>query len=102
MFDCATLVFKKLLVNLLHFNLTNIAVFQKPCKQSNIVIKQYCCAKKRLKINYLAELMLLFKTSLSRLISKLSLISRTILLTQFSKMVNSSKVWILLEFSRWS
>ena len=65
-------------------------------KQSNIIIKQYYCIKKRLKSqllpkrNNLAELMFLFKIGLPRLISKLSLISRTNLLP-FVKMVNSSK-----------
>ena len=46
--------------------------------------------------------MFLFKIGLSRLISKLSLISRTNLLFPFVKMVNSSKDGILLQFKRWS
>ena len=50
----------------------------------------------------LAELMFLFKIGLSRLISKLYLISSTNLLFQFTKMVNSSNDGILLQFKRWS
>ena len=46
--------------------------------------------------------MFLFKMGLSRLISKLSLISSTNLLFPFAKMVNSSKDGILLQFRRWS
>ena len=46
--------------------------------------------------------MFLFKIGLSRLISKLSLISRTNLLFPFVKMVNSSKDGMLLQFKRWS
>ena len=46
--------------------------------------------------------MFLFKMGLSRLISKLSLISITNLLFPFAKMVNSSKDGILLQFRRWS
>ena len=44
----------------------------------------------------------MFLFYLSRLISKLSLISRTNLLFPFAKMVNSSKDRILLQFKRWS
>ena len=54
------------------------------------------------KINNLTELMFFFKIGLSRLISKLSLISSTNLLLSFAKMVNSSKDGILLQFKRWS
>ena len=43
------------------------------------------------KRNNLAELMFLFKTGLSRLISKLSLISRSNLLFPFAEIVNFSK-----------
>ena len=46
--------------------------------------------------------MFLFKIGLSRLIGKLSLISRTNLLFPFAKMINSSKEDILLQFKRWS
>ena len=45
--------------------------------------------------------MFLFKIGLSRLISKLSLISSTNLLFPFAKMVNTSKDGILLQFKRW-
>ena len=45
--------------------------------------------------------MFLFKIGLSRLISKLSLISNTNLLFLFAKMVNSSKDGMLLQFKRW-
>ena len=41
--------------------------------------------------------MFLFKIGISRLISKLSLISRS-----FIKIVNSSKDGMLLQFNRWS
>ena len=44
--------------------------------------------------------MLLFKIGLSRLISRLSLISRTNLLFPFAKMVNYSKDGVLLQFKR--
>ena len=44
----------------------------------------------------------LFKIGLSRLISRLSLISRANLLFPFDKMENSSKDRILLQFKRWS
>ena len=53
------------------------------------------------KRNNLAELFL-FKIGLSRLISKLSLISRSNLLFPFVKIVNSSKDGMLLQFKRWS
>ena len=46
--------------------------------------------------------MFLFKIGLSRLISKLSLISRSNLLFPFVKIVNSSKDGMLLQFKRWS
>ena len=46
--------------------------------------------------------MFLFEVGLSRLISKLSLISRPNLLFPFVKIVNSSKDGILLQFKRWS
>ena len=46
--------------------------------------------------------MFLFKIGLSRLISKLSLISRTNLLFPIAKMVNYSKHGILLQFKRCS
>ena len=48
--------------------------------------------------------MFLFKIGigLSRLISKLSLVSRTNLLIPFAKMVALSKDGILLQFKRWS
>ena len=52
--------------------------------------------------NSLAELVFLFRTGLSRLISKLSLISRIYLWCSYAKMVNSSKYGILLQFRRWS
>ena len=45
--------------------------------------------------------MFLFKIGLSRLISKLSLISSTKLLFPFAKMVNSSKDGILFQFKIW-
>ena len=54
------------------------------------------------KRNNLAELMVLFKIGLSRLISKLSLISRSNSLFPFVKIVNSSKDGMLLQFKRWS
>ena len=46
--------------------------------------------------------MFLFKISLSRLISKLPLISRSNLLFPFVQIVNSSKDGMLLQFKRWS
>ena len=46
--------------------------------------------------------MFLLKIGLSRLISKLSLISRSNLLFLFVKIVNSSKDGMLLQFKRWS
>ena len=52
------------------------------------------------KRNNLAQLFL-FKIGLSRLISKLSLISRPNLLFPFVKIVNSSKDGMLLQFKRW-
>ena len=54
------------------------------------------------KINNLAEEMLLFKTGLSHLISKVFFIGRTNLLFPFAKLVNFLKDWILLQFKRWS
>ena len=75
-------------------------------KQSNIIIKQYYCVKKKfkkltiVKKNNLAELMFLLK--IAQLISMLSLISSTNFLFPFAKMVNSSKDGILLQFKRWS
>ena len=44
--------------------------------------------------------MFLFKIGLSRLISKLSLISRSNLLFPFVKIVNSSKDGMLLQFNK--
>ena len=44
----------------------------------------------------------IFKKNLSRLISKLSLISRTNSLFPFVKMVNSPKDGVLLQFKIWS
>ena len=46
--------------------------------------------------------MFLFKIALSRLISKLSLVSRTNLLFLFAKMITYSKDEILLQIKRWS
>ena len=46
--------------------------------------------------------MFLFKTGLSRLMRKLSLISRTNLLFPCAKIKNSSKEGILLQIKRWS
>ena len=46
--------------------------------------------------------MLLFKIGLSRLISKLSLISRTGLLFPLARMAKPSKDGILLKFKSWS
>ena len=70
-------------------------------EQSNAIIKQYFCRKKRLsKRNNLAELMLLFKTGLSRLISKLSSISSANLLFPFAKTVYFLKDRILLQFRK--
>ena len=46
--------------------------------------------------------MFLFKIGLSRLISKLSLISRSNLLFPFLKIVNPSKDGMLLKLKRWS
>ena len=53
------------------------------------------------KRNRFWELMFLFKIGLSRLISKLSLISRKTLLFLFAKIANSLKDGILLQFKRW-
>ena len=53
------------------------------------------------KRKYLAELMFLFKIDLSRLISKLSLISGSNLLFLFVKIVNSTKDEMLLQLKRW-
>ena len=70
-------------------------------KQSNAIIKQYFCRKKRLlKRNNLAELMLLFKAGLSCLISKLSSISSTNLFFPFAKTVYFLKDRILLQFRK--
>ena len=54
------------------------------------------------KRKYLAELMFLFKIDLSRLMSKLSLISGSNLLFLFVKIVNSTKDEMLLQLKRWS
>ena len=54
------------------------------------------------KKKHFEELMFLFKISLSRFRSELSLISRKNLLFLFAKMVNSSKDEILLQSKRWS
>ena len=54
------------------------------------------------KRNNLAELMFLFKISLSCFISKLSLLSRSNLLPPFVKIVNSPKHGMLLQYKRWS
>ena len=72
-------------------------------KQSNAIIKQYFCRKKRLlKRNNLAELMLLFKAGLSCLISKLSSISSTNLFFPFAKTVYFLKDRILCNLEKWS
>ena len=75
---------------------------------SNSIIKQYYVVIKLLRVllilkkNSLAELIFLFRTGLSRLINKLSLISRICLSCPYAKMVNSSKDGIILQFTRWS
>ena len=62
-------------------------------EQLDVIIKQYYCIEKRLKNlllskrNNLTELMLLLKISVSRLASKLYLISNTNLLFPFTKML---------------
>ena len=53
------------------------------------------------KRNNLAELMLLFKVSLSRLIGRLSLVSSKKVFFPFANMVNSSKSAILFQFKSW-
>ena len=52
--------------------------------------------------NTLAKLIFLFKTPLSRLMSKLSLISRINLLSPCAKIDNSPKEETLLQIKRWS
>ena len=71
--------------------LLKLHIIKTMTKQSNIVIKRYYSINKPLKsqllskINNLAELKFLFKRCLSRLISKLSVISNTNLLFLFRK-----------------
>ena len=73
---------------------------------SNNIIKQYYGIIKLFKVLVIVkkkpELIFLFGTGLSRLISKLSLISRIYLWCPYTKMVNSSKDGISLQLSRWS
>ena len=75
---------------------------------SNYIIKQYYSIIKTLKglvlskRNSLAELIFLFSTGISRLMNKISLISRIYLWCPYFKVVNSSKDGILFKFSRWS
>ena len=75
---------------------------------SNNMIKQYYGIVKTFKAlvivkrNSLAELIFLFRTGLSRLISKLYLVSKLYLWCSYAKMVNSSKDGILLKIRRWS
>ena len=72
---------------------------------SNNIIKQYYRIIKTFKVLIIVKkktLIFLFKTGLSRLISKLSLISRIYLLWPYAKMVNSSKNGIFLQIRRWS
>ena len=72
---------------------------------SNSIIKQYYVVIKLLRVllilkkNSLAELIFLLRTGLSRLINKLSLISRICLSCPYGKMVNSSKDGIILQFT---
>ena len=73
------------------------------CILNNIIKQHYGIAKTRknkkfiAKRNSLAELIFLFRTGLSHLIIKFSLISRTFLRCPSTKMVNSSEDRVLLQ-----
>ena len=114
-FKCyTTLIFKNLIyINKIKFltSVSKIVVTYINLTLINIrnnIIKQYYSVIRMFKVLVIVKKKqfnktnILFRTGLSLLISKLSLISRIGLWFLYAKMVNSSKDGILLEFRRWS